>query len=82
MIVMKIFPPDSGMSFDMSEVAFFPDEPGIPFGDNLAHQVRRLCHQIGDSKTPALPPIRLLPVTSPEVIEVMEKGGSLISLEK
>lgn len=64
------------------KVLFSPNEPGIPFGDNLAHQVRRLCHQIGDSKTLALPPIRLLPVTSPEVIEVMEKGGALIHVRR
>lgn len=64
----------------VSEVAFFPNEPGIPFGDNLAYQVRRVCHQFGDSKTPALPSIRLLSVTNSDVFEVMEKGGALIHL--
>lgn len=66
-----------------SEVEFSPNEPGIPFGDNLAHRVHRICHQFGDSRTPALPPIRLLPVTnSAESMEVMEKGGLLIHLEQ
>lgn len=63
-----------------SEVEFSPNEPGIPFGDNLAHQVRCICHQLGDTRTPALPSIRLLPVTNSEVFEVMEKGGALIHL--
>jgi len=67
----------ASFSFD---VEFSPDEPGIPFGDNLAHQVSRICRQFGDSKTPALPPIRLMPVTNSEFIEVMEKGGSLIQM--
>lgn len=63
-----------------SDVEFSPNEPGIPFGDNLAHQVSCICRQFGDSKTPALLPIRLLPVTNSEFIEVMEKGGDLITL--
>lgn len=73
------------------EVEFSPNEPGIPFGDNLAHQVGQICRQFGDNKTPALPPIRLLPVTNldnlepadlaPCIFEVMEKGGNLIHVE-
>lgn len=46
------------------QVEFSPNEPGIPFGDKLAHQVSCICLQFGDNKTPALPPIRLLPVTN------------------
>lgn len=61
-------------------VEFSPNEPGIPFDDNLAHQVEQICHQFGDSPSPALPPICLLPVTNSEFIEVMEKGGDLITL--
>jgi len=61
-----------------SVVDFSPNEPGIPFGDNLAHQVSCICRQFGDSKSPALPPIRLLPVTNFNIFEVVEKGGSLI----
>lgn len=80
-----------GMSFDFAEVEFSPNEPGIPFGDNLAHQVRRICHQFGDSNVYQLPPIRLLPVTnldnlqpadiSPCVYEVVDVSGDLIELE-
>lgn len=91
MITAKAVFPDSGISFDFAEVEFSPKEPGIPFGDNLAHQVSAICHQFGDSKTPALPPIRLLPVTNldnlepvdlmPWLYEVMEKGGNLIHVE-
>lgn len=72
------------------DVDFSPNEPGVPFGDNLAHQVSSICHQFGDNKTPALPPIRLLHVTNldnlepadlaPCIFEVMEKGGSLIHM--
>ncbi|MBZ0095448.1 MAG: hypothetical protein K8H75_08805 [Sulfuricella sp.] len=64
-----------------SDVEFFPNEPGIPFGDNLAHQVSCICRQFGDNKIPALPRIRLLPVTNSEFFEVMEKGGDLIHVE-
>lgn len=74
-----------------SDVEFSPNEPGIPFGDNLAHQVSCICRQFGDNKTPALSPIRLLPVTNldnlepvdlaPCIFEVMEKGGNLIHVE-
>jgi len=62
------------------QVEFSPNEPGIPFGDNLLQPVSRICRQFGDNKFPALPPIRLLPVTNSEFIEVMEKGGDLITL--
>jgi len=71
----------SYFSFGAWDVAFSPNEPGIPFGDNLAHQVHRICHQFGDNKTPALPPIRLLPVTNPvNCFEVTEIGGDLINM--
>lgn len=90
MITVKIVIPDSGMSFDFAEVDFSPNESGIPFGDNLAHQVGQICHQFGDNKIPALPQIRLLPVTNLDnlepadlascIFEVMEKGGSLIHM--
>lgn len=64
------------------QVEFSPNEPGVPFGDNLAHMVLAICRQFGDNKTPALPPIRLLPVTkSINSVEVMEKGGNLIYLD-
>lgn len=77
---MKIF--SSCLIFDPSLVEFSPNEPGIPFGDNLAHQVGRICRQFGDSKNPALPSIRLMPVTNSRIyeVEVMEKGGALIHL--
>jgi hypothetical protein len=68
-----------GMTHDL-RVEFSPNEPGTPFGDNLAHQVSSICRQFGDSSSLALPPIRLLPVTNSEFIEVMEKGGDLITV--
>lgn len=75
----------SGMSFmsasELAEIEFSPNELGTPFGDNLAHQLGSICHQFGDNKIPALPPISLLPVTNSEVFEVMEKGGDLIHVE-
>ena len=51
----------AGMSFALG-VEFSPNEPGIPFGDNLPHQVSLICRQFGDNKSPALRPIGLLPV--------------------
>lgn len=72
----------SGLSYD-ELVEFSPNEPGTPFGDNLAHQFNMICHQFGDNKTPVLPQIRLLPVTkSINSVEVMEKGGDLIYLDE
>ena len=54
------------------DVEFSPNEPGIPFGDNLAYQVKRICRQFGDNLTPALPPIRLFPVTNLDNLEPEE----------
>lgn len=69
------------MPNNIQQVEFSPNEPGVPFGDNLAHQVSRICHQICDSKTPALPPIRLFPVINPaNCFEVTEIGGELINM--
>lgn len=51
------------------DVPFSPNEPGIPFDDNLARQVSRIYCQFGDNKTPALPPVRLLPVANPDIWE-------------
>lgn len=72
-------------------VEFSPNEPGIPFGDNLAHQVSCICRQFGDNKTPALPPISILPVTNldnlepadlmPQLYEFIDIAGDLIEME-
>jgi len=76
MITKKLGKLGAGVTFGCVE--FSPNEPGIPFGDNLAHQVSRICRQFGDSRTPALSPIRFIPVTNSDVFEAMEKGGDLI----
>lgn len=79
-----------GKTHDL-RVEFSSNEPGILFGDNLAHQVNMICRQFGDNKTPALPPIRLLPVINlnnlepvdiaPCLYEVVDLSGELIEME-
>ena len=54
-------------------IEFFPNEPGIPFGDNPAHQVAKDCHQIGDGHSPAPASICLSPVTN-SIIETDHLG--------
>lgn len=89
--MVKTYPKIQTACMQDMRVEFSPNEPGIPFGDNLAHQVSCICRQFGDNKTPALPPIRLLPVTNldnlepadlmPQLYEVVDLAGDLIEME-
>jgi hypothetical protein len=89
--MVETYPKIQTAGMQYMRVEFSPNEPGIPFGDNLAHQVSLICRQFGDSRTPALPPIRLLPVTNldnlepvdlmPRLYEVVDLTGDLIELE-